>query len=125
MSYSAAVSPVIVVSYSGKGSSLNEDEEVRGRRRQIPETQVGAMGGQEKSSTQVKVSVMVGGASVVEFRADVVDFGLLVVVLLLGFGFCVLGFGFCVLGFGFGFCFGFCFLPFLPNSLDSLPNLNR
>ena len=122
MSYSASVSPVIVVSYSGKGSSLNE--EVRGRRRQIPETQVGAMGGQEKSSTQVKVSV-VGGASVVEFRADVVDFGLLVVVLLLGFGFCVLGFGFCVLGFGFGFCFGFCFLPFLPNILDSLPNLNR
>ena len=115
MSYSASVSPVIVVSYSGKGSSLNE--EVRGRRRQIPETQVGAMGGQEKSSTQVKVSV-VGGASVVEFRADVVDFGLLVVVLLLGFGFCVLGFG-------FGFCFGFCFLPFLPNILDSLPNLNR
>ena len=60
MSYSASVSPVIVVSYSGKGSSLNEgyspgveDEEVRGRRRQIPETQVGAMGGQEKSSTQV------------------------------------------------------------------------
>ena len=116
MSYSAAVSPVIVVSYSGKGYSPGvEDEEVRGRRRQIPETQVGAMGGQEKSSTQVKVSVVVG---VVEFRADVVDFGLLVVVLLLGFGFCVLGFG-------FGFCFGFCFLPFLPNSLDSLPNLNR
>ena len=119
MSYSASVSPVIVVSYSGKGYSPGvEDEEVRGRRRQIPETQVGAMGGQEKSSTQVKVSVMVGGASVVEFRADVVDFGLLVVVLLLGFGFCVLGFG-------FGFCFGFCFLPFLPNILDSLPNLNR
>ena len=70
MSYSAAVSPVIVVSYSGKGSLLKEgyspgleDKEV-----QIPETQVGAMVGQVKSSTQVKVSTTLGTQSPTELQ---------------------------------------------------------